>query len=132
MNEAWEKLSAHDQKPFRTLVQTIADHQVDASSLNGKPAVVHFIASKRVLENQEIHLTLWFFFSKYEYVFAQSGSDWGEHHHWLGTAKFVNRLLVSVTFEHDYDTLSETSTDDYDEAAGAARARENAIAKLAR
>jgi len=131
MNEAWDKLGEHERKPLRALVQTIADYQVDASSANGKPAEVHFIASRRALVgNRDVVLTLWFFFSRYEYVFAQSGSDWGEHHHWLGTAKFVNRRLESVTLAHDYDTLSESACDDYDEAAGAARAREAAIAKL--
>jgi hypothetical protein len=132
MNEAWEKMSEYDQRPFRKLVQFIADYQTDAAALHGKPAEVHFIASRHAVENDERKLTLWFFFSKYQYVFAQSGSDWGEHHHWLGSAKFANGRLETVTMEHDYDTLTESGTDDYDEAAGAARARDAAIAKLAK
>jgi hypothetical protein len=133
VNEVWEKLGDYERKPFLALVQAIADYQVDAKAHGGKPAELTVIASKLTSapESFDFTLTIHFFFSKWQYCFAQSGSDWGEHHHWLGTATFVGRRLASVTLDHTLVTLMETSCDDYDVAAGAAAAREQAIAKLA-
>ena len=127
--DRWENMSAHQREPVRVLLQAIADYQVDAASANAKPAPVDVIASS-VSRDQGVAVTLHFFFSKYEYVFAQSGSDWGEHRFYLGTAKFSDGRLQSVSIEETIVTLSERECDDYDVAAGAAAARAEAARRV--
>ncbi len=101
-----------------------------AHEFYGTPAVIDVIASMKSRRDFEITLVVHFFFSRYEQCYAQSGSDWDEHHFYVGEATFVGRELTSVNIVHTCHTISESSCPDYDREAGLAAARAEALAKL--
>lgn len=130
MNSVWEQLGENERRPFRGLLQAIADYQVRAIDNFPKPLVVEVFASTLARDRftYKKTLVLHFLFSHYLECFAQSGSDWDEHHFHVGVAKFVNGVLASVTIAHQVDNIPDSECAKYEIEPAVAAVRAAAIA----
>jgi hypothetical protein len=128
---AWHGASENERKAMAAVLQAIADNRSESvkwsssETLRKKPVVEIFAAARRG-EAIDVHFIYDFRIGRW----AQSGSDWDEHHIHVGHATFLGGHLVSRTIEPDMVTIAESWCDSYDEAPAVDARRATAIAGL--
>jgi hypothetical protein len=114
-----------------TALQAIADDHGEAVKWGsgerlGKKPIVEIFAAAREGETLVVHFIYDFRIGRW----AQSGSDWDEHHIHVGHAGFRGGALVSHLIAPDVVTIVEYYCDSYDEAPAVNARRAKAIAKI--
>ncbi len=127
----WQGASENKRKPIVAALQAIADGHGEAvkwsgvDSLSKKP-VVEVFAATREGETLVVHFIYDFRIGRW----AQSGSDWDEHHIHAGHASFRKGALISHLIAKHEVYIQERNCDSYDEAPAVSARRAEAIARL--
>jgi hypothetical protein len=130
---AWQAAGEDERKAIVTALQAIADEQGEAVKWSGidrlsKKPVVEVFAAAREAERLVVRFIYDFRIGRW----AQSGSDWDEHHIHAGSAIFCDGALVSHLIEPEMITIIEYACDTYDEAPAVNERRARAIASLSK
>lgn len=127
----WPGVPDLDRRSIIATVQGIADREAEAikssgiASLGRKP-VVDVFAARRDGDS----IVVRFFYDFRASYWAQSGSDWDEHHFHIVEAVCRSGSVVSHSISKDFDNIRELDCDTYDADAAAATRRAAAVVEF--
>ena len=127
----WPGVPELDRRSIIASIQAIADREALAitssgiASLSRKPIVDVFAARR----DGDVLVVRLFYDFRVSY-WAQSGSDWDEHHFHVVEAVCRGGSVASHTIAKDFDNIRELDCDSYDAESASRKRRAAAVAEF--